>query len=291
MTVNPLSGQMIEPQHPLAVLRVLDACGPMQADDVKAALLRAEAGERARKRVDESLEFLKQIGLAREEGGTCIAHIPDQERLYGSDEFRAHILSWLAKLPLNQILDEPSGFFRIVRVAAFLLQSNPLKGPHSWDEATRLAGKVGQDQDKIIIPNDTQWPGFLAWAPFLGMLGASRGNRVWVDPSFAIDCALRSIAIERTVSQVVLSVPEFEQEMHSRLPWLPGGAVPGALAENLKMAVVGDGRDTVSFALLRLARLGRIVLGFPQRADVKSPTKRIRLLDGREAVSVTWGAA
>lgn len=154
-------------------------------------------------------------------------------------------------------------------------------------EAASLENDQISAPDRTLFQNDTRWPGFKAWAPFLGfgVIGRyPRSGAFQIDPTGAVRDSLD--AVFDNVGE--LSVADFIDDLAEQLPVIDRGRYRIEVESQLNRSHWEPLEETeistsLSRALLRLREVG--LLRFADRSD--SPARMEMRLQGNRRLAVT----
>lgn len=266
--------------------------GPMNRDKLLALVAPASVSE-DRKMASNSLNRWTDLGLFEEsDGNVRISSTLPAPREKAKVE--AALPSTMRRLVLAQENNanfwdaEGSASADFTRAVAWMLAQDVYRCAFVGEKDTAAMEK---DQiimsDRTLFQNDTRWPGFKAWAPFLGFgiisLYPRRGS-FQIDPTVAIRESLD--AVLNSTKQ--MSVSEFMEGLAEALPVIDGGLYRREVELQLNPRHWEPVKEqeistSLSRALIRLREAG--VLRLENRAD--SPTRMELLLQGKRKLAVT----
>jgi hypothetical protein len=146
----------------------------------------------------------------------------------------------------------------------------------NYEAIERLAGKQGTSP--LPFRNDTRWPGFKSWAPFLGFAQSERGGagtRLLYEPHFALAAVLDEVCGPEST----LPFESFLSRVAAKLPVVDGGRFRTHVEKTMSappyLMRERDISISLSAALLHLEQAGAI------RLEARSDATTYRLLGHR----------
>lgn len=240
-----------------------------------------------------SLRRWTELGLFIEtEGQVAIAVQPDCPRNKGKAEAElANVMRGLVLAPANNenFWDaDRSASADFTRAVAWMLAQNVyLCAPVGEKEVATLENDQVAVSDRKLFQNDTRWPGFKAWAPFLGFGVIDRYPRrgaFQIDPTVAVRENLDAVF----GGSARMHTSDFMTALAEALPVVDGGHYRREVESQLdprhwKPVKEREISTSLSRALIRLREAGQ--LRFENLPD--SPMRMEMLLQGNRRLAIT----